>query len=149
MTLRVFFDLDGTLCHTPEDIDHDDVRALIDRCTPREQAIAKVRELHALGHQLGIITGRGPHVRAATTAQLHAWLPEIAADIIVHHRPRLVFDWHHYIGDKEHVMRLEAVDVYVGDRAEDKAAALRAGARFVWDHTFEAHGLTGLRQVVA
>lgn len=147
MTLRIFFDLDGTLCDTPADIDHDDVRDLIDRCTPRQAALLRLRQVHALGHKVGIITGRAPYVRAATAHHLAQWLPGLHHDLVVHHRPRLAFDWRLYIEDKERLLRLEGADIYIGDRDEDQAAALRAGCRFVRASDFEAHGLTSLRTV--
>lgn len=144
--MRIFFDLDGTLCHTPEGTNYDDVGALVAACTPRLDVLTRVREAYELGHDLGILTARGAHVREATTRQLEAWLGPIAAELSVHHRPRLTFSWKHYVDDKQKLLELEAVDVYVGDRHEDRVAAARAGCRFLWDYELQRHGLAALRR---
>lgn len=138
----ILFDWDGTLCETPPGIDYDDEPSLLARCSPRIRGLEHVRAAAAAGHQVGVVTARGPHVANATRAQLQAWLPDIVQSLVgVHHRPRLVFDLRHYVADKEASIRQLGGQVYVGDRDEDRAAALRAGARFLWDHQWEQHGL--------
>lgn len=79
--MRIWFDLDGTLCDTPDDIDHDDAQAILARCTPRPQALAHVKELLRLGHGIGIITGRDElNLRLGRVYVAPNWngLPEIA-----------------------------------------------------------------------
>lgn len=147
--MNVWFDLDGTLCDTPSDIDHDDAASILARCQPRLRALARVLEVMRMGHGVGIITGRGAHIAAATREQLQAWLGHQSPAVAIVHRPRLVFDWSHYVADKETQLRRHGVDVYVGDRNEDRAAALRAGAAFLWAHDFERDGLMALRKVPA
>lgn len=145
--MRVFSDLDGTLCHTPAGIDYDDAAQLLAHCRPRPAAIQELVAAHRLDHDVGILTYRGAHVADTTHQQLAAWLGDV--DLVVEHRPRLLFDWAHYVPDKEAILRRHQVDVYIGDRCEDRAAALRAGARFIWDRDWEAHGLRALRLVSA
>lgn len=148
----VLFDLDGTICDTPAGVDYDDPASLLALCKPRPRVLERMHDLVAMGHQLGVVTARGPHVADISKAQLNAWLGPLAKLFIVRHRPRLLFDWGHYVADKQrsiHELAAGQDAVYVGDRAEDKAAALRAGARFLWDHEFEARGLLDLRPAVA
>lgn len=145
----IFFDLDGTLCDTPTGIDHEDANALLAQCKPRPRVLQRIQQLAALGHRLGIVTQRGHQVRLTTYQQLWSWLGELTDDLHVHHRTRLIFDWTFYVPDKEAALRKEHAEIYVGDRLEDKAAALRAGAVFLWAHEFEAHGLASLREVAA
>ena len=144
--MRIFFDVDGTLCHTRK-VDFDDPQGLLSACTPRPAALQELLAAHRLGHDVGILTYRGPHVAETTRAQLRSWLGAVAEDLVVEHRPSLAFDWSHYIPDKEAVLRRHGVDVYVGDRSEDRAAALHAGAAFIWDRDWEAHGLRALHLV--
>ncbi|MHB1262064.1 MAG: HAD family hydrolase [Thermoplasmatota archaeon] len=147
--MNILFDVDGTLCTTPRDVDHDDPASLLAKCLPRRRVLDRLHDLAALDHSLGVVTARGPHVADITKAQLNAWLGPLAKRLVVRHRPRLLFDWSHYVSDKQRSIKDLDGDVYVGDRAEDQAAALRAGARFLWDHEFEANGLLSLRTVLA
>lgn len=146
--VMVVLDWDGTVCDTPEDVDHDDASDLLARCQPRPAVVQRIREILGLGHDVAVVTGRGPHVAHATRAQADAWLQDLSPRLQLVHRPRLVFDWRHYVQDKERSIRDLRGDVYIGDRPEDRAAALRAGARFLWAHEFEAHGLVALRSVL-
>lgn len=143
----IVFDLDGTLCDTPEGTDYDDVADLLAKCRPRAAVLERVRELARLGHDLAVVTARGPHVAAATKQQLHQWLAGV--ELVVRHRPRLDFGWQHYVSDKEAQYRQLGAHITVGDRAEDKAAGLRAGCRFVWDWEFETHGIVTMRPSAA
>ncbi|MFA5943705.1 MAG: HAD family hydrolase [Candidatus Thermoplasmatota archaeon] len=146
--MNILFDLDGTLCDTPAGVDYDDPASLLGACTPRARVLERLHDLAALDHNLGVVTARGPHVSDITKAQLRRWLGPLAERLVVRHRPRLTFDWGDYVVDKQRSIRELGCDVYVGDRAEDKAAALRAGALFLWDHEFEATGLLSLRREV-
>lgn len=138
----VGLDWDGTVCETPRDVDVDDVEDLLAKCRPRPRMIERIAELHAGGHVLDVVTARGPHVRPATELQIAEWLTPLGVQLrSVHHRPRLVFDYSDYVPDKTHRLRQLKTDVYVGDRAEDMAAALRAGARFLWFNELEENGL--------
>lgn len=147
--MRIYADLDGTLCDTPEGVDHDSADDLLAKCKPKARALQHLLDAHSLGHDVGIVTARGHHVQHPTFQQLRAWLGDLGDVIPVYFRRRLIFDWTHYVPDKEHHLRRQRVDVYVGDRPEDRAAALRAGARFLWAHEFEQYGLTALREVTA
>jgi phosphoglycolate phosphatase-like HAD superfamily hydrolase len=139
----IALDLDGTLCNTPEGINYEDEAEILARCTPRYGVIARVLELHALGHDLAVVTARGPQVANATKRQLRDWLGDL--NLVVRHRPRIDFSWQHYVADKEEQFRKLGADICIGDRPEDKAAALRANAHFLWDWEFETHGIVQLR----
>jgi phosphoglycolate phosphatase-like HAD superfamily hydrolase len=138
--MNVISDLDGTLCNTPPGIDYDDPEQLLARCTPRLEVLQRFTALHP-EHRLSVVTARGRHVAHASRQQLQAWLPALGEDLRVYHRPRLLFDARHWVNDKAAQIRQLEGRVYIGDRPEDRAAALRAGARFLWDWEFEAHGL--------
>ena len=145
--MKIYFDLDGTLCDTPSDANWEDSADLARRCKPRQRMLERIVELRAMGHRVGIVTARGLHCRVDTRQQLIAWLGPLGAAMPILHRPRIDFSWEHYIDDKTAALKRERADVYVGDRSEDRAAALRAGARFLWDHQFHDHGITQLREV--
>ncbi len=134
------WDVDGTLCDTPANVDYDDEASLLAGCKPRIPMLMRVGELAACGHVMDVVTARGPGVQNATLAQLGAWLPDVQFRH-VHHRPRLVFDAKHYVQDKADSLRRLGTEIYIGDRHEDRAAALTAGARFLWHWQVEARGL--------
>ena len=66
------FDLDGTLCHTPNGNEYA-------KSTPIKYRIIRVNQLHAAGHTIIIYTARGcksgctPELRALTKQQLKDW----------------------------------------------------------------------------
>lgn len=143
--MLIGLDWDGTVCQVPVGTDMDNATQLLAVCTPRPGVVRRIREAAGLGHTFCVVTARGPHTAQATRAQLDAWLPDLSPHIQVRHRPRLVWDYRDWIPDKQRSLRDLKVDVYVGDHNEDRAAALRAGCRFLWDHEFELHGLVSLR----
>ena len=145
--MNICFDLDGTLCDTPSDANWEDSSDLARRCRPRPRMLQRLVEVRTMGHRVGIVTARGPHCRVDTRQQVIEWLGPLGAAMPIALRPRIDFSWEHYIDDKATALRRLRADVYVGDRAEDRAAALRAGARFLWDHQFHDHGITQLREV--
>lgn len=135
----ILTDWDGTVCITPPGTNYEDVDELLARCTPRLRVIERLAAAAAAGHQVGIVTARGQHVATATRQQAAAWLPDVEL-VGMRHRPRLVYDQVHYVPDKERAIRDLRGALYIGDRTEDRAAALRAGARFAWDWEWERHG---------
>lgn len=138
----VGLDWDGTCSHTPHGIDMDDAQALLAHCRPNQAVLDRCVELSLGGHELVVITARGPHVAHATAAQVDEWIHEAGGQVRhIRHRPRLLFDMSHYVPDKEASLRELGVEIYIGDRREDRAAALRAGARFLWPHQLVEHGL--------
>lgn len=60
------FDLDGTLCSTPDG-------GVYSNCEPRWSRIELVRELYADGHTIVISTARGPMWYDFTKEQLRGW----------------------------------------------------------------------------
>ena len=60
------FDLDGTLCETPDG-------GVYGKATPRRERIDVVQELWEEGHTIVVSTARGPMWEDFTKRQLEAW----------------------------------------------------------------------------
>ena len=141
----ILLEIDNVVCYTPPWCNRDAAGQLLELCRPRRAAIQQLRTLHGLGHDLGVVTSRGPQVAAVTRQQLDAWMPDLSPHLITRHRPRLVAVPDYATTDKQREIQALCGDVYVGS-IEDEQAAVLAGARFVWGPEFELHGLTSLRE---
>lgn len=139
------FDIDGTLCRTAPGTDYEDPASILASCTPIAAAVRALQSAAADGHDIVLVTARGPLAREVTIQQAHDWLGAAAARVKVATRPTLIFDFSRMAAEKEVALRRLGVDVYVGDRPEDQEAALRAGARFVHADRVHAFGYAALR----
>jgi hypothetical protein len=144
----ILFEVDNVVCFTPPGTDRDSEGELLDACRPQAAVIQRLREAHALGHELFVVTSRGPQVATMTRLQLDAWLPGLSPHILVWHRPRLVFDPKESVSDKERTINDLGGHVYISADPEDHVAAARAHARFLNAGEFALHGLVSLRGVL-
>lgn len=143
----IVLEIDNVLCHTPPWTDRELPGQLLELCKPRPAAIQKLRELHVLGHELVIVTNRGPQTATATRRQLDAWAPDLSPHIGVRTRPRLVFDAKEALADKQRAFNDLGAHVVISGDPEDHVAAARSHARFVSAGEFELHGIVSLRTV--
>lgn len=137
----VGFDIDGTLCTTPADIDHDDGDDLLRRCQPIPAAVRAAQALRAMGHPIVLITARSPLLRAVTEQQARAWL---GFDVEVAMRSRSVWDARRMAPDKAAAIQQHGACLLIDDRPEGRDAARLAGVRFVWAHDLHRFGLNAI-----
>lgn len=138
MTLAVLaFDVDGTLLrHVCQPV-YTSPESVLENCRPIEAACRRVRGFIEAGQEVHFITGRSGLVKAATLAQLRAWIHWGIQASHIHVNGA----WAGYEAMTVHKadrLRALAARVYVGDHAADESAATAAGIPFLHADAFAA-----------
>jgi acid phosphatase class B len=111
--------------------------SVLENCRPITEACDRVRAFIEAGQPVHFITGRSGLVKAATVAQLRAWIHWSIQPSQVH----VNGVWAGYAAMQAHkAERLRELGalLYVGDHAADEAAAMDAGIPFLHADAFAA-----------